>query len=126
MALAFMDKKNTEWQQKNGIKPQHNKLDELARLKELVGNLKEKVESIGDQGTSGEDYNVNILRDGDDEKKKLQVPGRKGELPDVHNQNLPKAPSKNPFVKGIKTALKAVSESDADLDAIRKLSGLDK
>ena len=56
MALAFMEKKNQEWKVANG----HGD-DGLARLKELVGNIKAKVEGIGDQGTSGKDFNNNIM-----------------------------------------------------------------
>jgi len=56
MALAFMEKKNQEWKVANG----HGD-DGLARLKELVGNIKAKIEGIGDQGTSGKDFNNNIM-----------------------------------------------------------------
>jgi hypothetical protein len=56
MALAFMEKKNDEWQVANG----HGD-DGLARLKELLGNIKSKVEGIGDQGQGGRDFNKNIM-----------------------------------------------------------------
>ena len=35
--------------------------DGLARLKELLGNVKAKVEGIGDQGMGGRDFNKNIM-----------------------------------------------------------------
>ena len=47
MALAFMEKKNQEWKVANG----HGD-DGLARLKELVGNIKAKVEAVSGQGNS--------------------------------------------------------------------------
>lgn len=60
MAEAFMEKLTTQWEEK------HNKTvgvadDGLARLKELVGTIKSKVEGIGDQGESGRDFNKNIM-----------------------------------------------------------------
>lgn len=61
MALAFMQKKNQEWQQTHGKVAAGHGDDGLARLKELVGNIKSKVEGIGDRGTSGKDFNNNIM-----------------------------------------------------------------
>jgi hypothetical protein len=61
MALAFMQKKNQEWQQKHGKVAAGHGDDGLARLKELVGNIKSKVEGIGDQGMGGRDFNKNIM-----------------------------------------------------------------
>jgi hypothetical protein len=61
MALAFMQKKNQEWQQKHGKVAAGHGDDGLARLKELVGNIKTKVEGIGDQGQGGKDFNKNIM-----------------------------------------------------------------
>jgi hypothetical protein len=46
LALDFMEKLSKKWEQKHG----HVEDDGLARLKELLGNVKEKVESIGDVG----------------------------------------------------------------------------
>jgi hypothetical protein len=60
MAEAFMEKLTTEWQDRHG-KTAGVADDGLARLKELVGNIKQKVEGIGDQGTSGTDFNTNIM-----------------------------------------------------------------
>ena len=61
MALAFMQKKNQEWQQTHGKVAAGHGDDGLARLKELVGNIKSKVEGIGDQGMGGRDFNKNIM-----------------------------------------------------------------
>jgi hypothetical protein len=60
MAEQFMSKLSNEWQERHG-KTTGVANDGLARLKELVGNIKQKVESIGDQGTSGQDFNKNIM-----------------------------------------------------------------
>ena len=54
MAEQFMEKLTMEWQQRHGTPV--NGDDGLARLKELVGNIKTKVESIGSQE---EAYNPN-------------------------------------------------------------------
>jgi hypothetical protein len=57
MAEQFMEKLSQEWTQR------HGQVDDggLARLKELVGNIKGKVESIGDRGVSSQDFNTNIM-----------------------------------------------------------------
>jgi hypothetical protein len=61
MAEAFMQKLTQEWQQKHGKVANGHGDDGLARLKELVGNIKSKVEGIGDQGQGGKDFNTNIM-----------------------------------------------------------------
>ena len=60
MAEAFMEKLTTQWEEKHSKKVGVAD-DGLARLKELVGTIKTKVEGIGDQGESGEDFNKNIM-----------------------------------------------------------------
>jgi len=57
LAKKFMEKLTNEWQQRHG----KNDDDGLARLKELVGNIKQKVEGIGDSGNGGVDFNRNIM-----------------------------------------------------------------
>ena len=57
LAMQFMEKLSNEWQQKHG----NVEDDGLARLKELLNNVKAKVEGIGDQGNSGTDFNNNIM-----------------------------------------------------------------
>ena len=63
LAEKFMEKLTTEWQSRHGQSHSVEPTDGLARLKELVGNIKAKVEGIGDQGTSGQDFNKNMMRD---------------------------------------------------------------
>ena len=46
LALQFMEKLSDKWAEKHG-KVEH---DGLARLKELIGNLRGKIESVGDVG----------------------------------------------------------------------------
>lgn len=60
IAEQFMEKLTTQWEERHG-KPAGVADDGLARLKELVGNLKHKVEGIGDQGEGGRDFNKNIM-----------------------------------------------------------------
>jgi len=60
LAEAFMEKLTMEWQERHG-KTAGVADDGLARLKELLGNIKQKVEGIGDQGQSGRDFNKNIM-----------------------------------------------------------------
>jgi hypothetical protein len=48
MAEQFMEKLTMEWQQRHGTPV--NGDDGLARLKELVGNIKAKVEGVGERG----------------------------------------------------------------------------
>ena len=57
LALQFMEKLSKQWESAHGSVDN----DGLARLKELLGNVKAKVEGIGDQGNSGTDFNTNIM-----------------------------------------------------------------
>jgi hypothetical protein len=57
LALQFMEKLSKQWESEHGSVDN----DGLARLKELLGNVKAKVEGIGDQGNSGTDFNTNIM-----------------------------------------------------------------
>ena len=68
MAEAFMEKLTNEWQERHGTSAGVAN-DGLARLKELVGNIKTKVEGIGDQGNGGQDFNKNIMPAESDDKK---------------------------------------------------------
>lgn len=58
LAMQFMKKLSDHWTKKHG---QVDTDDGLARLRELIGNVKQKVESIGDRATSGQDFNLNIM-----------------------------------------------------------------
>jgi hypothetical protein len=57
LALEFMERLTKKWQEKHGSVQD----DGLSRLKELLGNVKAKVEGIGDQGNGGTDFNNNIM-----------------------------------------------------------------
>lgn len=62
LAEKFIEKLTNEWSERHGREAgsvDHD--DGLARLKELLGNVKKKVEGIGDQGVSGRDFNKNIM-----------------------------------------------------------------
>ena len=57
LALEFMEKLTKKWEAQHG--PVED--DGLSRLKELLGNVKAKVEGIGDRGNGGTDFNTNIM-----------------------------------------------------------------
>lgn len=61
LALQFMEKLSQKWEAEHGKVANGHHDDGLARLKELLGNVKAKVEGIGDQGQSGKDFNNNIM-----------------------------------------------------------------
>jgi hypothetical protein len=64
MAEALMKKLTNEWEERHGKSAAVGAVDPddgLARLKELLGNVKSKVEGIGDQGVSTRDFNKNIM-----------------------------------------------------------------
>jgi len=64
MAEGFMDKLTHQWEERHGKSSKVGAVDPddgLARLKELLGNIKTKVEGIGDRGNAGTDFNNNIM-----------------------------------------------------------------
>jgi hypothetical protein len=64
IAEAFMEKLTKQWEERHGKSGKVGAVDSddgLARLKELLGNIKQKVEGIGDQGMGGRDFNKNII-----------------------------------------------------------------
>lgn len=64
VAEKFMEKLTGEWQARHGGmggESDQSAPDEMSRFKKLVGNIKGKVEGIGDQGRGGQDYNTNIM-----------------------------------------------------------------
>jgi hypothetical protein len=81
VAGAFMEKLTNEWQDRHGNSTGVAN-DGLARLKELLGNIKTKVEGIGDQGQGGRDFNTNIMSaeqgtaEGSGPKEKQKTPYR--------------------------------------------------
>jgi hypothetical protein len=125
LALEFMDRLEKRREEKHG----HVEDDGLARLKELINNIKGKVEGIGDRGESGEDFNTNIMSAEEQEKTPpvpVRVPGQRGELPDVHNQGpvIKKSKPENLLVKAFDKVIG--HRESAELETIRKLSGLAK
>ena len=63
LAMEFMEKLSKRWEEKHG----HVEDDGLARLKELLGNVKSKVESMGDVG--GHPGNNIMSAEADDKKE---------------------------------------------------------
>ena len=63
LAMEFMEKLSKRWEEKHG----HIEDDGLARLKELLGNVKSKVESMGDVG--GHPGNNIMSAEADDKDK---------------------------------------------------------
>ena len=63
LAMEFMEKLSKRWEEKHG----HIEDDGLARLKELLGNVKSKVESMGDVG--GHPGNNIMSAEADDKKE---------------------------------------------------------
>jgi hypothetical protein len=131
LAMQFMEKLSDHWAEKHG-KVEH---DGLARLKELIGNLRGKIESVGDVG-GHPGKNIMPAEEGGEP----YVPGRgpggiPGNVPGV--QQITPAPEENPHPVG-SDAMKGKVIPDLDkknsffnrtyeeLDIIRKLSGLDK
>lgn len=69
VAEKFIEQLTQKWEEKHhkdvdSLGPNKSKkveTDGLQRLRELVGTIKQKLEGIGDQGHSGEDFNKNIM-----------------------------------------------------------------
>ena len=117
LALEFMEKLSQQWKEKHG----HVEDDGLARLKELINNIKGKVEGIGDRGESGEDFNPNIMSAEEQEKTPpapVRVPGQRGELPDVMK--------KGEVVKSLDKKKSFFGKTFEEMDDILRLSGLAK
>ena len=129
MAEAFMQKLTQEWQKKHGNVANGHGDDGLARLKELVGNIKSKVEGIGDQGTSGRDFNNNIMS-AENGPDKSQVPAykRKEQGGDwkMSTKDLEKEKTNSPTSSAGLARKKAELGISEELAAIMKLSGLAK
>jgi hypothetical protein len=129
MAEAFIDKLTKEWQQNHGKVANGHGDDGLARLKELLGNIKTKVEGIGDQGQGGKDFNKNIMPAEDKEaddwhpSKHVTDPQKKKELA-PHDKDV-KRDSYKDRADYLDKAGVPKSES-AEMESILKLAGLAK
>jgi hypothetical protein len=121
LALEFMEKLKQKWDEKHGSVED----DGLARLKDLLNNVKAKVEGIGDQGQGGTDFNKNIMSA--EEVKKSEIPAsqrkEKGGDWKVSTKDLEKEnPSSHQRQQDKKTSL-GMKE---DMTDILKLAGLSK
>ena len=115
MAEQFMQKLTMEWQQRHGKTGPVEPTDGLARLKELVGNIKQKVEGIGME--EGE-YQAT--------PKKMEVPAykRKEQGNDWKtNVKDPEEKEKNISYRKPKDDL---SQANEEINSILKLAGLAK
>jgi hypothetical protein len=123
MAEAFMQKLTQEWQQKHGRVANGHGDDGLARLKELVGNIKSKVEGIGDQGPV--DKNIMSAEEKDDwhPSKHVTDPQKKKELA-PHDKDVQRSSYKDRADYLTKGGVPR-SES-AEMESILKLAGLAK
>jgi len=124
LALEFMEKLTKKWEAKHG--PVED--DGLSRLKELLGNVKEKVESIGDQGNGGTDFNTNIMPSEEVDKSQIPAAQRKEKGGDwkMSTTDLEKEKSKSPTSSQGLSNLKSKLGMKEDIADILKLSGLAK
>ena len=121
LALEFMEKLKQKWDEKHGSVED----DGLARLKELLNNVKAKVEGIGDVTQNGHAPGNNIMSA--EEVKKSEIPAsqrkEKGGDWKVSTKDLEKEnPSSHQRQQDKKTSL-GMKE---DITDILKLSGLAK
>ena len=121
LALEFMEKLKQKWDEKHGSVED----DGLARLKELLNNVKAKVEGIGDVTQNGHAPSNNIMSA--EEVKKSEIPAsqrkEKGGDWKVSTKDLEKEnPSSHQRQQDKKTSL-GMKE---DITDILKLSGLAK
>lgn len=122
IAKQFMEKLSKDWEHRHGKVGN----DGLARLKELVGNIKQKVEGIGDQGHSGKDFNKNIMSAEEkfDPLKHVKNPtqGEKDAAKDVKRSSYP---DRSALLKSAEKDGRLSSES-TEMESILKLAGLAK
>ena len=118
LASKFMEKLTNEWHQKHG----HVGDDGLARLKELVQNIKGKVESIGDVGGHP---GKNIMPAEEIDPKKAEVPAykRKQEFP---VQQAAQAATKDRNEKSGSAVWRSARAESTEMESILKLAGLAK
>jgi len=127
IAGKFIEKLTNEWQQKHGHVANGHGDDGLARLKELVGNIKTKVEGIGDRGNGGTDFNNNVMageeKDDWHPSKHVTDPQKKKELA-PHDKDVQRGSYRDRadyLTKG------GVPKSEStEMESILKLAGLAK
>ena len=129
MAEAFMQKLTQQWQQKHGDVANGHGDDGLARLKELLGHVKSKVEGIGDQGQGGRDFNKNIMSaENGPDKSEIPAYKRKEQGGDwkMSTKDLEKEKTNSPTSSAGLARKKAELGMSEELSSIMKLSGLAK
>ena len=112
MASMFMEKLSQDWAHRHGNVGD----DGLARLKELLDNLKGKVENIGDRGNSTTDFNTNIMSAEEETEKPKQ--------PNPHPVG--SDAMKGKVIPALDKSRSFFGKTFEELDTIRKLSGLAK
>jgi len=124
LALEFMEKLTKKWEAKHG--PVED--DGLSRLKELLGNVKSKVEGIGDRGNGGTDFNTNIMPSEEVDKSEIPAAQRKEKGGDwkMSTKDLEKERSKSLTSSQGLSNLKSKMGMKEDITDILKLSGLAK
>ena len=127
MAEQFIDKLTKEWEQKHGHVANGHGDDGLARLKELLGNIKGKVESISDVGGHP---GKNIMSAEDDQQKS---PEKNTDVSDTKaKMDRLKDTKSGPFHnvgKGLKAFVQGKPEpmgENSEVATILRLSGLAK
>jgi hypothetical protein len=133
LATQFMEKLSQDWEQRHGkIKDDGLSID---RLKELLGNVKSKVEGMGGDITTDGGHTIqNNIMSAEDEMAEQH-----GALPGaVKVQPKYPKPEKNPHpvgsdamkqgevVKSLDKSKSFFGQTSEELDDIRKLSGLEK
>ena len=130
MAEQFIDKLTKEWEQKHGQVANGHGDDGLARLKELVGNIKTKVEGIGDRGDNGHAPGNNIMPAEESGPNKSDIPAavRKAQGGDwkVSTKDLEKEKTNSPTSSAGLARRKAELGMSEGLTDILRLSGLAK
>ena len=112
MAEQFIDKLTQEWHHKHGSVGD----DGLARLKELLQNIKGKVESIGDVGGSFPGKNIMGAEEGIEDRLK--------DLDPKNPVNIPAYQRKAASGDSAQSANRP--KESADMESILRLAGLAK
>ena len=112
IAEQFMEKLSAKWHSRHGDAVDVAD-DGLARLKELMGTIKSGVESIGDRGNSGTDFNTNIMSAETMDKSKIPPSMRTDKTP-LSLADLEKERTKSP------TSPEGLARLKAKLDMLEK------
>ena len=118
IAEAFIEKLTQKWHDKHG--PVEDDGFSIQRLKELVGNIKQKVEEISDETT-----NIMPAEEIDIDPKKAEIPAykRKQEFP---VQQAAQAATKDRNEKSGAAVWRSARAESTEMESILKLAGLAK